>query len=123
MSRDVWTTVPAETALLSNWDGRAGMAKHKEYLRIALEEARLGESEGQIPIGCVIVGEDGSLLARTHNRVAELDERVPHRQLKVGGDSQVGYPTFRDSTTAWSSHLSSSFAFSIQSWAWPMILR
>ena len=55
--------------------------KHRDYLLIALEEARLGQSQGQIPIGCAIAGEDGSLLARAHNRVVELNDPTAHAEM------------------------------------------
>jgi tRNA(Arg) A34 adenosine deaminase TadA len=57
------------------------MTKHRDYLLIALEEARLGQTQGQIPIGCTIVAEDGSLLARAHNRVVELEDPTAHAEM------------------------------------------
>lgn len=37
-------------------------------LRVALEEARLGLSEGGIPVGAALFESDGGLLGRGHNR-------------------------------------------------------
>ena len=46
-------------------------------LSIALEEARLGLSEGGIPIGAALFDRDGKLLGRGHNRrVQESDPSV-----------------------------------------------
>lgn len=44
------------------------ISDHDSMLRIALEEARLGLSEGGIPIGAVLFDADGRLLGRGHNR-------------------------------------------------------
>ncbi len=46
-------------------------------LEIALEEARIGLSEGGIPIGAALFRRDGTLLGRGHNRrVQENDPSV-----------------------------------------------
>lgn len=42
-------------------------------MRIALEEADVAASHGDVPIGCVLVDADGSLLAKGRNR-RELDQ-------------------------------------------------
>ena len=48
-----------------------------EMLQIAIEEARLGLSEGGIPIGAALLDADGNLLGRGHNRrVQENDPSV-----------------------------------------------
>ena len=39
-----------------------------QLLRIAIEEARTGRSEGGIPIGAALFKNDGTLLGRGHNR-------------------------------------------------------
>ena len=40
----------------------------KDFLAIALEEARIGLAEGGIPIGAALFKSDGTLLGRGHNR-------------------------------------------------------
>lgn len=46
-------------------------------LRVAIEEARLGLSEGGIPIGAALFNEAGDLLGRGHNRrVQESDPSI-----------------------------------------------
>ncbi len=50
---------------------------YQAMLKIALEEARLGLSEGGIPIGAALFHKDGRLLGRGHNRrVQEGDPSV-----------------------------------------------
>jgi cytosine deaminase len=41
---------------------------YSSLLQVALEEARLGLAEGGIPIGAALVGPDGQVLGRGHNR-------------------------------------------------------
>lgn len=56
------------------------MTKPLDYasmLRVAIEEARVGLSEGGIPIGAALFRRDGTLLGRGHNRrVQEGDPSV-----------------------------------------------
>lgn len=50
---------------------------HKKMLDVAIEEAKLGLSEGGIPIGAALFDGDGNLLGRGHNRrVQENDPSV-----------------------------------------------
>lgn len=42
--------------------------EHEEMLAVAIEEARLGLSEGGIPIGAALFDGGGKLLGRGHNR-------------------------------------------------------
>jgi cytosine deaminase len=50
---------------------------HHAMLRVAIEEARLGLSEGGIPIGAALFDRTGKLLGRGHNRrVQEGDPSV-----------------------------------------------
>ena len=43
------------------------MEADETYMQIALAEARLAASEGEVPIGAVVV-HDGQVIARAHNR-------------------------------------------------------
>ena len=43
-------------------------ATARSWLAVALEEARAGLAEGGIPIGAALVGPDGQVLGRGHNR-------------------------------------------------------
>ena len=44
------------------------MTSDHEMLAVAVEEARLGLSEGGVPVGGALFGADGVLLGRGHNR-------------------------------------------------------
>lgn len=47
--------------------GEGAAVTDEDYMRIALEEARLAADEGEVPIGAVVVCE-GAIVARAHNR-------------------------------------------------------
>ncbi len=50
---------------------------HQAMLDVAIEEARLGMSEGGIPIGAALFDQNGTVLGRGHNRrVQENDPSV-----------------------------------------------
>lgn len=48
-------------------------------MRIALEEARLARSEGEVPVGAVIVKE-GKEIARAHNRCENDSDATAHAE-------------------------------------------
>jgi len=51
-----------------------------EWMRIALAEADLAPTHGDVPVGCVVVSEDGAELARDHNRREELGDPLAHAE-------------------------------------------
>ena len=50
----------------------------QKLLDIAIEEARLGASEGGIPIGAALFDGEGNLLGRGHNRRVQEDDPSIH---------------------------------------------
>ena len=53
-------------------------ATAREWLAVALEEARTGLAEGGIPIGGALIGRDGTVLGRGHNRRVQDDDPSVH---------------------------------------------
>jgi cytosine/creatinine deaminase len=51
---------------------------YAKMLEVALEEARLGLSEGGIPIGAALFDRQGKLLGRGHNRRVQEDDPSIH---------------------------------------------
>ena len=51
---------------------------HSFYLNEALKQAVKAESEGQNPIGCIIVDENGERIARAHNQVTKRNDKTAH---------------------------------------------
>ena len=69
---------------------------HEKYMREALKEARRAESEGEIPIGAVVVCEgriiarahnqtevvcEGRIIARAHNQTETLHDPTAHAEM------------------------------------------
>ena len=54
------------------------MPAPEEMLAIALEEARAGFAEGGIPIGAALLGPDGSVWGRGHNRRVQEGDASAH---------------------------------------------
>jgi len=51
-----------------------------EYLKIVIEEAKLGLQEGGIPIGSVIV-HNGEIIGRGHNRRVQKQSAILHAEM------------------------------------------
>ncbi len=51
------------------------------FLRTALEQAQLAADAGEVPVGAVIVGPDGALLARGQNRVLRDSDPTAHAEI------------------------------------------
>ena len=51
---------------------------HRAHLELAIQEARLGRSEGGIPIGAALVRDDGTVLGVGHNRRVQMDSAIRH---------------------------------------------
>ncbi|MEM8689103.1 MAG: nucleoside deaminase [Pseudomonadota bacterium] len=54
-----------------------------EYMDIALEQAQAAGARGEVPVGAVLVGPDGAVLARDGNRVVELADPSAHAEMLV----------------------------------------
>ena len=52
----------------------------EEYMRMALDEARLAQLDGDVPVGAVIVHE-GQAIARAHNEREAKDDPIAHAEL------------------------------------------
>jgi cytosine/creatinine deaminase len=53
-------------------------ATARSWLAVAVEEARAGLAEGGIPIGGALIGADGTVLGRGHNRRVQDDDPSVH---------------------------------------------
>ncbi len=63
----------------------AGTAR--SWLAVAVEEARAGLAEGGIPIGAVLVGPDGQVLGRGHNRRVQDGDPSVHGETAAFRDA------------------------------------
>jgi cytosine/creatinine deaminase len=55
-------------------------ATARDFLKVAVEEARAGLAEGGIPIGAALFHRDGTLLGRGHNRRVQDDDASTHAE-------------------------------------------
>jgi creatinine deaminase len=59
------------------------IATARDWLAVAVEEARSGLAEGGIPIGGALIGTDGSVLGRGHNRRVQDDDPSMHGETSA----------------------------------------
>ena len=55
----------------------------QSYMLAALDEARAAARRGEVPVGAVLVGADGTVLARDGNRTRELSDPTAHAEILV----------------------------------------
>ena len=55
--------------------------RHIDYMRIALEEARLAAEHQEVPVGAVLVSENGEILSRAHNRTISDNDPSAHAEM------------------------------------------
>ncbi len=72
--------------LVVNWHTTMGSA---------LEEAALAPEHGDIPIGAVLVGPDGAIVARDHNRREESGDATAHAEMLVIRDRSTNIGSWR----------------------------
>ena len=56
-------------------------ARHNAFMRQALEEARQAAEMEEVPVGAVLVSEDGEVLARAHNRTIADNDPCAHAEI------------------------------------------
>ena len=54
-----------------------------DYMRLALDEARSAFLKGEVPVGAVLVRDDGAILSRGHNLRESLSDPTAHAELRV----------------------------------------
>ena len=54
-----------------------------QAIALALEEAKSAALRGEVPVGAVLLGPDGALLAQDGNRILELKDPTAHAEMLV----------------------------------------
>ena len=54
---------------------------HQSHMLAALAEAEAAGARGEVPVGAVVVGADGSVLGRAGNRTRELADPTAHAEM------------------------------------------
>lgn len=57
------------------------MTGFTSHMETALQEARAAADAGEVPVGAVIIGPDGTVLARARNRMRELHDPTAHAEM------------------------------------------
>jgi tRNA(adenine34) deaminase len=55
----------------------------KDYLALALAEAKAAAARGEVPIGAVLVAASGEVLAKAGNRIVETCDPTAHAEIVV----------------------------------------
>jgi len=58
-------------------------AADEDWMRLALEEARAAACRDEVPVGAVLVGDAGEMLARAGNSVIALSDPSAHAEMLV----------------------------------------
>ena len=69
------------------------MTKDEEWMRIAIQEARLAMLENEIPVGAVLVKND-KLIAQAHNQPINKNDPTAHAEIQLlrkAGKQQENY--------------------------------
>ncbi len=54
-----------------------------DYMAMALAEAEAAAGRGEVPVGAVLAGADGAVLARAGNRIVERKDPTAHAEMLV----------------------------------------
>lgn len=86
------------TEAVDEQDPRAPKAPPKAPMAQALDQAVAAGERGEVPIGAVVCGPDGAILAAAGNRTRELNDPTAHAELlaireacaKIGSERLIG---------------------------------
>ena len=57
------------------------MSKDREYMAIALDEARLAMESGEVPVGAVLIDDGGGVVVRAHNLCESEKDATAHAEI------------------------------------------
>lgn len=64
-------------------------------MEIALAEARAAAAAGDVPVGCVVLGPDGEVLAQRHNERAAANDPTAHAEVLALRDAAARLGSWR----------------------------
>jgi len=62
--------------------------EHKDHMLLAIKEAEAAAAIGEVPVGCVIVDADGSVVASAHNLIEANKDATAHAELLAIKEAQ-----------------------------------
>jgi tRNA(adenine34) deaminase len=57
------------------------MQDHHHYMHLAIGQARKAESIDEVPVGAIVVGPDGDIIARAHNQTIARCDPSAHAEI------------------------------------------
>lgn len=57
--------------------------EHEDYMRRALDLAKIAMEEGDVPVGCVVAGPDGVVVGEGYNRRESRGSAVAHAEVEA----------------------------------------
>ena len=57
------------------------MDNHKHFMRLAIEQAKKAGQIGEVPIGAVLVAENGEILSAAHNQTIVQQDPTAHAEI------------------------------------------
>ena len=52
-----------------------------DFMQMALDEAHIAAQANEVPVGAVLVGQDGNILAQTRNQMRALNDPTAHAEI------------------------------------------
>ena len=65
------------------------------FMKEALQEAKKGFDEGEVPVGAVVVDPAGSVVARAHNQPISLNDPCAHAEILALRRAGIFYKNYR----------------------------
>ena len=65
------------------------------WMEQAIREAEKGSDEGEVPVGAVLVGPDGTVVAKAHNQPIALKDPTAHAEILVLRAAGAFYGNYR----------------------------
>ena len=65
------------------------------FMKEALQEAKKGFDEGEVPVGAVVVDPAGSVVARAHNQPISLNDPCAHAEILALRQAGIFYKNYR----------------------------
>jgi tRNA(adenine34) deaminase len=66
-----------------------------EWMRLALEEAATAATEGEVPVGCVVIDAEGHVMSRAHNGRERLADPTAHAEIVALREAAARARTWR----------------------------
>jgi len=58
-----------------------GPARNVHYMHAALKQARVAARKGEVPVGALVVDQDGTIISRAHNLVEKRQTQCAHAEM------------------------------------------